>query len=83
MFLDEREEGDYRIYAGALPATQGGGWVAAVVVNRCRGVESPQEAYRDTSMSGGHRWSDPQAALRYALARAREVIRTERERLTC
>lgn len=83
MYLEERDEGDYRIYAGALEAGHADGFVAAVVVNRCRGVERPREAYRDVSMSGGHRWRDPQAALRYAVARAREVIRTEPERLAC
>lgn len=83
MYLEERDEGDYRIYAGALEAGQADGFVAAVVVNRCRGVERPRKAYRDVNMSGGHRWRDAQAALRYAVARAREVIRTEPERLAC
>jgi hypothetical protein len=34
MHFDERNEGDYRIYAGALESPHGGGYVAAVVVNR-------------------------------------------------
>ena len=67
MHLDERNEGDYRIYAGALEAPQGDGYVAAVVVNRLRAnVKGMREAYRDTSMSGGHRWASPSDALRYA-----------------
>ena len=82
MNFDERNEGDYRIYAGALEAP--GGYVAAAVVSRLRGIEAaPREAWRDVSMSGGHRWPSPQDALRYALARAREVIRTEPARLAC
>lgn len=83
MYVDERDEGDYRIYAGALEASNGDGYVGAVVVNRCRGVEGPREAYRDGSMSGGYRRHDPEAALRYAVARALEVVRTEPERLAC
>ena len=71
MYQNERDEGDYRIYAGALEAPHDGGYVAAVVVTRCRGVEQPMEAFRDTSMSGGHRWRDPEAALTYAVARPR------------
>ena len=34
MHLDESTEGPYRIYAGALEARQGGGYIAAVVVKR-------------------------------------------------
>ena len=43
MYLEERDEGDYRIHAGALEATHAEGFVAAVVVNRCPGVERPRE----------------------------------------
>ena len=32
MHFDERDEGDYRIYAGALEAPRGDGYIAAVVV---------------------------------------------------
>jgi len=82
VHFDERNEGDYRIYAGALEAQ--GGYVAAVVVSRLRGVqEAPREAFRDTAMSGGHRWERPEQALSYAVARAREVIHTEPHLLAC
>jgi hypothetical protein len=75
--FDERNEGDYRIYAGALEVP--GGYVAAMVVNRLRGNPGPYRGKRrDISISGGHRWPSAQDALRYALARASEVIRTER-----
>jgi hypothetical protein len=84
MHFDERNEGDYRIYAGALESPHGGGYVAAVVVNRLGcSIDGPREAYRDTSMSGGHCWSSPDDALRYAVARAQELIRTEPHRLAC
>lgn len=82
MHFAERNEGDYRIYAGAVEAI--GGYVAAVVVSRLKGVhDAPREAYRDVAMSGGHRWERPEEALRYAVARAREVILTETHRLAC
>ena len=65
MHFDERNDGDYRIYAGALESPRGGGYVAAVVVNRLGcSIDGPREACRDTSMSGGYCWSSPDDALR-------------------
>ena len=82
MHFDERNEGDYRIYAGALEAK--GGYVAAVVVSRLRGIHNaPREAFRDTAMSGGHRWSSPFEALTYALRQAQEIIRKDPQKLVC
>jgi hypothetical protein len=84
VIFDELSEGDYRIYAGALEAPRGQGYIAAVVVNRVRGVgDSPREAYRDDSLACGHRWLSPHEALSYALKKAREVIHRERHRLHC
>ncbi|CAN7219823.1 hypothetical protein [Rhizobacter sp. LjRoot28] len=84
MHFDERMEGDYRIYAGALEGPSGDGYIAAVVVSRVSGTDSPpREAYRDESIACGHRWPSPEAALRQALSRAREVIYKERYRLAC
>jgi hypothetical protein len=84
MHFDERDEGDYRIYAGALEAPRGGGYIAAVVVKRVRGACGAQrEAYRDESLACGHRWLSAQDALRYALDKARELIHRERHRLAC
>ena len=83
MHFDERDEGDYRIYAGALEEPSGG-YIAAVVVRRVRGVQGAQrEAYRDESLACGHRWRSPQEAMVYALDRARELIHRERHRLAC
>jgi hypothetical protein len=84
MHFDERNEGDYRIYAGALEAPLGDGYIAAVVVNRVTGAMwTPREAFRDTSLSCGHRWPSAADALSYAVARALELIRTEPHRLAC
>jgi hypothetical protein len=84
MHFDERNEGDYRIYAGALESPRGGGYVAAVVVNRLGcSIDGPREAYRETSMSGGHCWNSPDDTLRDVVARAQELIRTEPHRLAC
>ena len=84
MHFDEMNEGAYRIYAGALEAPSGDGYIAAVVVNRLPdGGQPPREAYRDTSLSGGHRWRSARDAICFAMARAREVIRTEPHRLAC
>ena len=84
MRFDERTEGDYRIYAGALEAPRGEGYIAATIVQRLRGVpNAPREAYRDESMACGHRWESAEAALTYALSKAREVIRSQSRTLAC
>ena len=83
MQLDERDEGEYRIYAGAMESRMGDGYIAAVVVNKVRGVARPHEAYRDDALACGHRWASAQAALTYAFVKGREVIRTEPHRLAC
>ena len=84
MIFDELSEGDYRIYAGALEAPRGQGYIAAVVVNRVRGIgNAPREAYRDDSLACGHRWPSPHEALSYALNKARQVLRREPHRLHC
>lgn len=83
MHFEERNEGDYRIYAGALES-KGGGYVAAVVVSRWRGVHNPpREAFRDISLSGGHRWPSPNEALSYAVRQAQDIIRKDPHRLGC
>ena len=52
MNFDERIEGDYRIYAGALEAVQGDGYIAAVVINRVSGDKHLlREAFRDESLA--------------------------------
>jgi hypothetical protein len=84
MNFDEKVEGDYRIYAGAVESLQGDGYIAAVVINRVRGDKHTlREAYRDESLACGHRWASPDAALQYAVTKARELIHTEGARLAC
>jgi hypothetical protein len=82
MKFDEITEGPYRIYAGALEAPSGDGYSAAVIVTLLReGGKPSREIYRDTSLSGGHRWRSARDALAFAMARAREVIRTEQQQV--
>ena len=74
MYLEEREEGAYRVYAAAL-ATTGrarAGYLAAVVVKRRGPTDSltpaSVEAYRCERLSRGRRWTSPEKALAFALA---------------
>lgn len=84
MRFEECHEGDYRIYAGALEAPRGGGYIAALIVSRVQGEAArPREAFRDESLACGHRWRSPDEALHYALARARELIRNRSQMLAC
>jgi hypothetical protein len=83
MHFDERKEGDYQIYAGALEAPRGDGYIAAVVVTRAHTATKPREAFRDDSLACGHRWESAHAALNYAMCKAQDLIRKERHRLAC
>ena len=84
MRFDESQEGDYRIFVGALEAPRGDGYIAALIVNRERGVLGKhREAYRDDSLACGHRWRSPDEAMHYAMNRARELIRSRSQMLAC
>ncbi|MBK6863421.1 MAG: hypothetical protein IPG91_07455 [Ideonella sp.] len=86
MHFDQRIEGPYQIYAGALEAPQGDGYIAAVVVvanGNAGGATRPREAWRDDSLACGHRWASPGDALLYAIERAREVIHKHSRLLAC
>jgi hypothetical protein len=75
MNLQEREVGDFRIYAGALDAARGG-YTAAVEVHRVRGADQPPEVvFSSDRVSGGHRFEAPAAALRHALDIGHQAIR--------
>ena len=74
MYFDERDEGDYRIYADAVEVPTGG-YRAAAVVTRLRGVPKPVEVFRDEQMSGGHAWDDPEDALHFAVKASIAIIR--------
>ena len=84
MQFDVRNEGDYRIYAGALEGPRGDGYIAALVVQRMQGVAgAPREALRDESLACGHRWASADAALAYAMSKAQEAIRSRSAMLAC
>jgi hypothetical protein len=72
MRFQEAVEGEWRIYAGALESPRGDGYTAAAVVQRSGGT---RELWRDDSLACGHRWPSADEALRYALGKAREIIR--------
>jgi hypothetical protein len=84
MRFDESHEGDYRIFVGAVEAPKGDGYIAALVVNRVRGAQPGRhEAFRDDSLACGYRWPSADEAIHYAMSRARELIRTRSQMLTC
>jgi hypothetical protein len=84
MHFGERDEGPYRIYAVALEAGKGEGYVAAAVISRRGGtLDNPLEAFRDTNMADGYAWPCAEAALAFAIVKARSVIRSEPHRLAC
>jgi hypothetical protein len=83
MHFNEVDDGDYRIYVGAIEASVGSGYTAAVVISRLRGLPRPREAFRDSSLAGGHRWVTPGEALNYAVNAGRQVLRSQRDRLAC
>jgi hypothetical protein len=84
MRFDERQVGDYRIYAGALEAPVGDGFTATMIVQRVQGVpNAPREVLRDEGLACGHRWESADAALAYAINKAQEAIRKRGELLAC
>ena len=84
MHFDERNVGDYRIFAGALEGPKGDGYIAAMIVQRVKGVPGvPREVMRDESLACGHRWESPDDALAYAISKALEAIRIRSSALAC
>jgi hypothetical protein len=84
MQFDERIEGDFHIYVGTLESPSGDGYIAAAAVKRLHGAAGRgREVWRDDSLACGHRWASPDAALQYAMARAREVVRSFHGTATC
>jgi hypothetical protein len=76
MQFNECQEGPYRIFVGALEAPRGEGYIAAVVVSRMQAEGGrAREVWRDDSLACGYRWPSPDAALGYAMNRAREMVR--------
>ena len=84
MRFNECQEGDYRIFVGAVEAPRGDGYMAALIVNRVRGaIGKHPEAYRDDTLACGYRWPSPDEAMHYAMNRARELIRSQSRLLAC
>ncbi len=81
MQFEDRDDGEYRIHAGALELRAGQGFLAAVIVNRtCVGSHGGREVYRDTAVSGGHRWLTSGQALARALLLGAGAVTAERQR---
>jgi hypothetical protein len=79
MNLQERDIGDYRIYAGALDAPRGG-YVAAVEVHRLRGgPRAPEVIFSNDCLSGGHRFETPHEALKHAMDVGHQALRLRAE----
>lgn len=81
MILTERDDGAYRIYAGAMEGTRGDGFIAAAVVvyTPCAPSRSAREAFRNEALACGHRWQTPESALAYALAKGQEAADRARD----
>jgi hypothetical protein len=75
MHFHECQEGDYRIFIGALESPRGGGYTAALVMRRASADAREHDAFRDDSLACGYRWPTPERAIHYALARARDLVR--------
>ena len=84
MRFDERDEGDFRIYVGAIESPLGDGYNAAAAIGRMRGpAHAEREIWRDDNLACGHRWATAEAALRYAMTKALEVVRSQADALVC
>jgi len=76
--FEECTEGPFRIYAGAVEAPIGEGYIAALVVRRIDdGSPRGAETFRDESLACGYRWGTARDALFYAMRRARQIINRE------
>jgi hypothetical protein len=76
MHFQEHHEGDLRIYAGAIESPRHDGFLAAVIVHRMR-ANAPVEVFREDRLCGGYAWPTPEAAMAFAVQRARSVMRRE------
>ncbi len=84
MRFQECREGDYTIFAGAVEAPRGDGYIAALVVSRVGAQPGrASEAFRDDSVACGYRWRSAEEAIAYALNRAREMVRRRSAMLAC
>jgi hypothetical protein len=77
MHFHEHHEGDLRIYAGAIESHRHDGYFAAVIVHRVQPGGAPVEVFREDRLCGGYAWPTPEAAMNFAVQRARSVLRRE------
>lgn len=75
MHFDERDEGEYRIYAGAMETPSG--YTAAVAIRHLGSSASAAPVYRDEAMAGGYAWFQARDALQYAIAVAQKWVRRQ------
>jgi hypothetical protein len=80
MQFKDRDEGEYRIHEGAMEDCTGKGFIAAVVVDRVSGQTAAREVYRDTALSGGHKWLTSDQALARALEEGIGAVAAHRRR---
>lgn len=81
MQFEIRNDGDYRIHAGSLETREGQGHLGAVIVGRVAGGGfDAREIFRDTAISGGHRWLTSGEALERALLMGAKAVEAERAR---
>lgn len=75
MDVQQRQVGDFRIYAGALDAPEGG-YTAAVEVHRIgRDDDAAEVIFSSERVSGGHRFEAAALAVRHALDVGHQAIR--------
>lgn len=78
MHFDETTVGDCRIFSGAIESAMGDGYIAALIVlHQQTRPQQTRELFRDESLACGHRWESAEAALAYAMAKAREIVRRQ------
>jgi len=77
MHFHEHHEGELRIYAGAIESHRHDGFLAAVIVHRVQADGATVEVFRDDRLCGGYAWPTPDAAMSFAVQRARSVMRRE------
>lgn len=75
MLLDELDVGPFRIYAAAIDGPDGYAAVVAVCRRESAGIS---EAWRDRDLGAGQRWARSEAALRFAIHRARQLLQVVR-----
>jgi hypothetical protein len=77
MHFMERDEGEYRIYTGAIEAPRSEGYLAALVVQRLRDGMPAEEVFRDEALCAGYGWPTADAALAFAMRKAQGVTRAK------